>query len=127
MNMVSFYIFDLIFPLVTETYNNATLIIIQGVANGMMAPTLPDLRNRLQVDYQDIALGLASLNVGIISGGFVGGLFLDRVKNEGLLLALSSLFAAAAICSLPLSPNLIAAMAFFFCFGFCVGFTETGK
>ena len=93
----------------------------------MLSPTLPDLRNRLQVDYQDIALGFASLNAGIMSGGIVGGLCLDRVTNQGPLLALSSLVAAAAICALPLSPNLIAAMAFFCCFGFCAGFAETGR
>ena len=92
----------------------------------IIGPTLPDLKNRLNVQYNELSTALAAMNVGLVFGGIAAGLILDRVRHQGIFLAAGSALRAAALGAIPWSPNLYVLIALFLLQSFGGGFAETG-
>ena len=58
---------------------------LQGVYAEMVGPTLPDLKDRVNANYEEIARVLVSKSVGYCFGAILGGFFAYKYVYDYLL------------------------------------------
>ena len=91
-------------------------------------PTLPDLTERLCVDYEEISRALLGKSFGLAAGSILGG-FLNEIfyKHVDLLMSLSLYLMSVACFFLPWVDTLWFVFCMLFLNGFGEGIINTGR
>ena len=68
---------------------------MQGIHLELSGPTLPDLKERVDANYEEISQGLVARSVGYLFGSVISGILVDRLPlHMELLLSVSMIFGA---------------------------------
>ena len=99
----------------------------QGFYNGIMGPTLPDLRDRLGISQHQITMVLMGRTIGFMVGAIVGG-FLFRIffKLADVFMLLSILLAAGGIAGVPWAESLDGLVLLYVLVGIAEGCKNAG-
>ena len=68
------------------------LTVSQGLAVGIVGPTLPDLRERLAGTYEELARAMIGQSVGYFIGSFIGGIIHERFYRYNDVMIIIELF-----------------------------------
>ncbi len=104
------------------------LCIFKGLFNEVVGPTLPDLKARIGVNYEEIARVLSARSAGLFLGSVSGGMLYDRfTRKRDLILAASLLISGTMILVAPWCPELWLLGVMFHLMGHGHGLLTTGK
>ncbi len=95
----------------------------------VVGPSLRDLKDRVDVDYEEISRAMIAHSVGVVLGSLAGGLLYDRVprRHSDLFLVVGFVIQAVGTVAMPWSNSLALVATFFFITGISKGIIDIGK
>jgi MFS family permease len=101
---------------------------LQGLYNEVVGPTLPDLKERIGCNYEEIGRALSARSAGLFLGSIVGGFVYDRwLWRRDLFIALALLLSAGTITLAPWCKTLWQLGIVFHLMGHSHGLLTTGQ
>lgn len=101
---------------------------LQGLYLEIFGPTLIDLKQRFNTDYEGITVAISARSVGMFPGSICGGIIVDKfVKFSHVLLAVCLNIAAIATAAIPWLPNVMMLWVICFVGGFLESVITIGK
>ena len=93
----------------------------------MVGPTLPDLKDMLKVNYEQISQALVAQSLGVLIGSLIGGYIHDRFpRSTDLFTAVSFSAVGLATILTPIGKTLPVVSAMFGVVGIAKGIIDTG-
>ncbi len=100
---------------------------LQGLMLEVVGPTLPDLKDHVGANYEEISRALATKSAGLFLGAFIGGVLHEKFhRHTDLIMSLGILIGAVGITMVPWVPTLPAVSFFLMLTGIGEGFINTG-
>lgn len=94
----------------------------------VVGPTLPDLKDHVNADYEEISRALAAKSAGLFIGAIIGGVLHEKFhRHTDLIMSLGILIGAVGISMVPWVATLPAVSFFLLLTGVSEGFINTGK
>ena len=103
------------------------MFLLQGLAGEIVGPTLPDLKDQLRVNYEEVSRVLVGKGIGMLFGAVIGGFINERFyKYVDLFMAMCLVLMAVVAVVIPFSTALELTAAMFALNGFAEGIINTG-
>jgi FHS family Na+ dependent glucose MFS transporter 1 len=100
---------------------------LQGLFNEVIGPTLPDLTDRLGVDYEKVSSALAAKSVGFATGAVIGGFLHEKFYTHSeLILACGLWIGSVATVVVPFADQLALLATMFALSGVADGIINSG-
>ena len=100
----------------------------QGLCIGTMGPSLPDIRDRLNINYESTSNALIFESLGVMSGALIGGVLHDYYPQfTDLMISVNFLFVAGAYAAVPWSTSLELLSCLLFLAGLGKGNVDIGR
>ena len=98
------------------------------MASELVGPTLPDLKDRMRVNYEEVSRVLVGRGIGSLIGAVVGGFINERFyRLIDLFMAVCLVLLSVSTIVIPFSRVLALTAAMFAVNGFADGFINTGE
>ncbi len=102
-------------------------LVCQGLNAEIVGPTIPDLMERLDVNYEQFSVALGSKGYGMLTGAVVGGFLHERFcRHIDLLVAIGLVLSAVATVATPFSGSIGMLAAIFVLSGFAEQIINAG-